>query len=323
MASPNISEIVTTTIRNRSRKLADNVTNNTALLKRLQARGNIRPADGGTTILEEVEYAENKTYKRYSGFEILDISPSDIFSAAEFAWKQAAVAVIISGLEEAQNSGRERMINLIEGRVRNAEKTMINNISVDIYSDGTADGGKQIGGMQLLVSDAGTGTVGGIDSSTFTFWQNQLTDLSVESLDPATTPADMQLAMDDLWLKCKRNADEIDLVVQDNVHFKFYWNSLQQIQRFGSPAVGEIGFHSLKFMNADVVPDGGQGGSCPASHTYMLNTDYIFFRPHSDRNMQPLNPDRYSTNQDAVVKLIGFTGNMTVANRSLQGVIIA
>ncbi len=57
MASPNLSEIVTTTLRNRSKKLADSVSNHNALLRRLKERGNMNLADGGRTIIQELEYA--------------------------------------------------------------------------------------------------------------------------------------------------------------------------------------------------------------------------------------------------------------------------
>jgi hypothetical protein len=56
---------------------------------------------------------------------------------------------------------------------------------------------------------------------------------------------------------------------------------------------------------------------------YFLNTDYIFLRPHSERNMVPLDPDRFSVNQDALVKLIGWMGNMAMSNAFLQGVLKA
>jgi hypothetical protein len=72
-----------------------------------------------------------------------------------------------------------------------------------------------------------------------------------------------------------------------------------------------------------VVLDGGFGGGAPASTMYFLNTDYIYFRPHVDRNFAPIGDDRYAVNQDAMVKLVGFAGNMTVSNRRLQGVLIA
>ena len=164
MASPNLTEIVTTTLRRRSKQLADNVSQHNALLSRLRSKGNISLVPGGRTIVEELEYAENATFQYYSGYEVLDVSPSDVFTAAEFNWKQAAVNVTASGLEtRIQNAGPEQVINLLDSRIRNAEKTMANNISEGIYSDGTGTGGKQIGGLQSIVADAGTGTVGGKD----------------------------------------------------------------------------------------------------------------------------------------------------------------
>ena len=320
MATPTISEIVTTKIENRSGKLADNVTKNTALLQRLKSKGNVRTVAGGRVIFEELAYAENSTYKRYQGYEVLDISPSDVFTAASFNWKQAAVAVTISGLEQLQNAGKEQMIDLLRGRVGNAEDTFMNNLSIDIYSDGTADSGKQIGGMQLLVSDTGLGTVGGIDSTAFPFWQNSIFDGSVEAVTISATT--IVSSMNTLYLRTARNRDQVDLIVADNNFYSFYWEALQQNQRFTSPNEGEAGFLSLKFNNADVVFDGGQGGACPTDRMYFLNTKFISYRPHAQRNVVPLNPDRHATNQDAVVKLIGWAGNMTVRNRSLQGVML-
>lgn len=321
MASPNLSEIVTTTLRNRTGKLADNVTKNNALLFKLRKRGKVKPASGGRTIVQELEYAENGTFKRYSGYEILNISPSDVFTAAEFDWKQAAAAVTISGLEELQNNGEHAVIDLLESRISNAEKTMLNNIALDCYSDGTADGGKQIGGLDLLVSTAPTsGTVGGIDRATWTFWQNQKFDGTVDG-GGATSAANIQSYMNRLWLNLCRQTDKPDLIVADNNFYRFYWESLQQIQRITNAEMGKAGYSSLEFQGAPVVFDGGQGGGAQANTMRFLNCDYIHFRPHRDRNFVPLGDERMNANQDAMVKLLGWAGNMTVSNASLQGVL--
>jgi hypothetical protein len=321
MASPNLSEIVTTTIQSRSKKLADNVTKNNAILSRLNKRGKVKPVSGGDVILQELEYAENGTYKRYSGYDVLNITPSNVFSSASFNWKQAAVAVSISGLEQLQNSGPERMIDLLESRIGNAERTMENNIAADMYSDGTSDGGKQIGGLQLLVADAPTsGTVGGIDRATYSFWQNVAKDATTD-FGAAVTSANIQSYMNRVWLALVRGTDKPDLIIADNTYFRAYWESLQAIQRITSNDEAMAGFETLKYMNADVVFDGGYGGAAPSNHMYFLNTDYIYFRPHKERNMVPLGGDRMSVNQDAVVKLIAWAGNMTLSNGFLQGVL--
>lgn len=323
MASPNsnFSEIVTTTLRHRSKKLKDNMSKNIALLMRLQEKDNIEEVSGGRTIVEELDYAENSTFMYYDGDEQLNISASDVMTAAEFDWKQAVVAVRINGKELAMNNGPEQIIDLLASRVKNAEKTMLNNLSSGVYSDGTGTGGKQIGGLQSLVSDAGTGQVGGIDSSLYTFWQNAIYDFSSNSVTASATT--IQDAMNSLYLNLCRNRDRPDLIIADNTYFGYYWKSLQAIQRITDDKVASAGFRSLKFMDSDVVFDGGFSGTAPSAHMYFLNTDYVKFRPHKNRNMVPLNPDRFATNQDALVKLIGWMGNMTISNRSLNGVIVA
>lgn len=316
MAIPGLSEIVTTTIQSRTGALADNMSKNNAILGRLSEKGNIKPVSGGDVILQELDYAENGTYKRYSGYETLDVSPSQVFTSASYNFKQAAVAVTISGLEELQNAGEERIIDLLEARIRNAERTMANNLSLDMYSDGTASGSKQIGGLQLLVSDSpSTPTVGGISASTWSFWQNQ------QAAAGTVANGSILGAMNSMYVSLVRGTDTPDLIIADNNYYTRYLREVQIIQRITSDKMAQAGFVSLKFMNSDVVLDGGYGGNCPANHMYFLNTNYLFFRPHSKRNMVPIGDDRFSVNQDAMVKLIGFAGNMTVSNRFLQGVL--
>src|SRR5262245_46689662 len=138
MADPNFSELLTTTLRNRTGKLADNVSENNALLNRMKKSGSLMTAGGGRTIVQELEYAENASAGWYNGYEPVNISPSDVFSAAEFDWKQASVAVSASGLEvDVQNTGEEAIIKLLSARIKNAEKTMANLIATALYSDGT------------------------------------------------------------------------------------------------------------------------------------------------------------------------------------------
>lgn len=343
MATPNTNwgEVTTTTLFNRSGKLADNVTKNNALLRRLSQRGKIKTFDGGQAIVQEMEYSENGTFKRYSGYDVLNITPSDVFTAAQYSIAQAAVAVSISGLEMLQNSGKEKMLDLLESRIGNAERTFQNNLSNDCYSTGTADGGKQIGGLQALVPDVNTsGIVGGIDRATWWFWRSPVQSFATAGLTAGA--ATIQTMMNRAWLSQARAGDRPDLIIADNVYFRYYWESLQAIQRITDENSGMAGFASLKFMDADVVFDGGfqgnsggnvsvlgsggswlSGSGAPASHMYLLNSNYLFLRPHKDRNMVPLDPDRFSVNQDAMVKLVGWAGNLAMSNAVLQGVITA
>lgn len=319
MANPNWSEILTTTLESRNKEFADNISNNNALLSVLEQSGNVNPATGGNVILEELEYAENSTFQFYTGYEILDISPSDVFTAAEYDWKQASVNVSASGLEvEVQNAGPEKVIPLLEKRISNAKRTAANQMATAVYSDGTGSSGKEVGGLQLLVADdPTTGTVGGIDRSSAlnTFWRNQ-TSGDVASLD--TDSAVLRSEMQDMWLETKRKTDTVDTIVTDQTLYSLFWDSLTDIQRISGDREATAGFETLKFVTAEVIYDGDSG--IPANHMYYLNTDYLYWRPHSQRNWVPMDK-KSSVNQDAMVVPLIWAGNLTMSNAALQGVI--
>jgi hypothetical protein len=315
MASPNstFTEIVTTTLAGYSKTLADNVTNNNALLRHIDAKGNKQIATG-RTIVQELEYATNGTAKWYSGYEVLDTSTSNTFTAAEFNYKQLAGNVVISGLEQVENSGKEAIFNLLKSRVKNLEKTLKNTMATALYADGTGTSGKELGGLQLIVAGTPTNTVGGINASTYSFWRNQVYDFSDESVTASATT--IQTAMNTLWLNVIRGADKPDVIVAGSTYFQFYWASLQTNQRFTSDNSAAAGFMNLMFMDAPVFYD----DQCTATNMYMLNTDYLFLRPAQGREFAALG-EKASVNQDALVLPVVWAGNMTCSNRARQGII--
>ena len=150
------------------------------------------------------------------------------------------------------------------------------------------------------------------------FWQNNVQSFATNGLTPGAST--IQTMMNRTWLAQARGPDRPDLIIADNTYFRYYWESLQAIQRIGDANNGMAGFASLKFMDADVVYDGGfqgntlgnvsvlgsggswlSGSGAPSNHMFFLNSDFIFLRPHKDRDMTPLDPDRFSVNQDAMV----------------------
>lgn len=313
MAFPNVSDIIATTLENRSKKISDNVTKNNALLQRLSQRGKMKTFSGGRLIYEELSFAENGNAGWYSGYDLLPVAAQDVLSAAQFDIRQAACPVIISGLELLQNAGPEQMIDLLSSRIDVAESTMRNLVCGGLYSDGTGSGGKEITGLNAAVPlDPTVGTYGGINRATWSFWRSKIRNV--------TSAATIQADFNWLWSNLIRGADRPDLIIADNTVWQAYVASLQAQQRFMSSETGNLGFPSIKYMDADVVLDGGIGGFCPAGTAFFLNTDYIRFRPHASRNFVPLSPNkRYSINQDAEVQILAWAGNLTTCGAQFQG----
>lgn len=307
----NIGEMVTVSLRERSGELSDIVTNHNALLRRLDKKGNKKPVDGGREIVEELEYAENGTVKWYSDYEVLDTSPQRVFDAATFDWRQLSGNVTISGLEELKNAGKNRIINLIDKRMKNLEKSLRNTMATAIYNDGTDP--KAVGGLRFLVADDPTtsSVVGGVNQNTYSWWRNE-----TRTVSGSFSASNVTNAMNLLWLDICRGTDKPDFIVGDANSYNAYENSLQAIQRVGNADEADAGYMTLKYKGADVFYD----DQCPTDHLYFLDTDYIYLRPHTQRQFVPLKR-RESTNQDAFVQPVVWAGNLTCSNRGQQGVI--
>lgn len=318
MASPNatFTEIVTTTLRRHPAEIADNVSNHNALYSRLVKKGKIKTiADGGYEIVANLDYAENSTFQRYSGFDTLNIQASDVLSAAKFDWVQAAVNVVASGRELRMNSGKERITSLAKARLKNAIRTAANNMSVDIYSSGALS--NQMGGLAHIIQTDGLGTVGGIAAATFGFWANQFKELTGTG---AWTAALITGYMHELWLRLVRGTDKPDLLVSTHDFYTAYWTSRNDLQRYKDNDLPDT-FDSIKFQSADVIHDNNSNFTATGERMYFLNTDYLEMVCHKDADWKVLD-ERMSVNQDAVVIPLIFQGQMTTSNRDLQGIMI-
>jgi hypothetical protein len=319
MASPNstFTELVSTTFRKHRKEIKDNLSNRNALLKYMMKRGNTRKEDGGLTIATPLDYAANGTYQRYSDWDTLNISQSDVISSAEYQWRQIALNVVASGRELRINSGDTRIINLAKSRIKNAIRTFNNNFSSDLYSSGSLT--NQINGLQAIIADVNTNTVGGIDASTWTFWQNTVFDASVNSVTPSATTIENGLMLP-LWLSLDRGPDDQpDLIVADNTYYQYFEGSQVSLKRYNDRSTADAGFVTLKYKNADVLFDGNSG--IPVNHMYFVNTNYLDLVVHQDADLEIMD-DMRPINQDGSVTPILWMGNLTCSNRRQQGVII-
>ena len=116
--------LYTTTLKNYKKTLADNIFRQLPLLYWLNEGGRKRFYDGGLKIVTPLLYGENTTVKLYSGYELLDVTPQEGITAAEWNWKSLAGAISISREEERKNSGPNRRIALLEAKIRQCELSM-------------------------------------------------------------------------------------------------------------------------------------------------------------------------------------------------------
>lgn len=316
MANPNWGEVVTATLAHRRKNIADAVSRNNILYYELRRRGRIRTIGGGRTITTPIMVGEeNANFQWYLGREALNVAGQEVLTSAEYPWKQYACGVSLSGLEMLQNDGAEQVINMMRARTMHAERTIQNQMHKSAHGDGTGSSGKEFGGLALLVSEAPGATVGGINSGTAAWWDNQR-EATGGAPDKDTIYGDML----DLFLKTCRGTDKPNLIVSDNLWYSTFSQALQAQQRFMDKKLASAGFPNLMFETVPVVADGGMGGYAPAGMKF-LNLDTIELIMHRKRNNVVLGGPRRPLTEDSETVILAGMGNFICENRMLNGVL--
>jgi hypothetical protein len=306
-ANSNFDNLLTTTLANYRKQLTDNVFTARPLTYALMEKGRIRMLNGGTKIVEPLIYGQNSTVGSYSGYDSIALTPQEGISAAEFEWRQYAASISISGIEEAKNNGEQEIINLLEAKIMQAEESMRESFNQMFFADGTGNGGKDWNGLDNLVE--ANNTVGGIDSSTYTWWNSY-----EENTSTALTLAQMATAYNSVSV----GNDHPDTLLTTQTLFEKYEALLQPQLRYTDTKTADAGFQNLLFKAAPVMYDTG----CTAGTFFFLNSKYLTLVGHSDKWFSQtsfISPE----DTDARYALIMCYGNLTVRNRAKQGKLTA
>jgi len=277
------NDILSTTMHNYHKTLTDNVFNTRPLLQYLMGAGRVKECPGGVSIVEPVLYAEGDS-DSYAEWDIVSVTPKNTAGAAQYDWKQLYATIAISGLEEAQNSGKEQMINLLEAKIEQAEQTLRNRLNGMCFGTyASADPANDFLGLPTLIDD--TLAVGGLDPATETWWvANEDTGASI---DAATLEAKMR---DLVHASSDAGPDGTDAIFTNAYGFGFFESTLTPQVRYTDTEKANLGFQNLLFKNIPIMWDfacsGGVEGTVATTSAsfYGLNSKYIGLKLHKDRN---------------------------------------
>lgn len=307
MSNPNYDALLSTTLANYVPKLEDNVFTARPFVAWLKRKDHIRLINGGAKIVEPLIYAQNDTAGSYAGYDSIPTTPQEGITAAEYPWRQFAATVAIAGIEEAQNNGEEEVINLLEAKIMQAEETIAEKLDQMFFLDGTGNSSKDWLGLAAIV--ATTGTVGGINKATSSYWQSY-----IESTAEPLSIAKMATAYNTV----SRGNDHPDFVLTTQTLFEKYEALLQPQLRFTDPGTADAGFQNLLYKDAPVMYDTyTQSGT-----VYFLNSKYLKLVGHSKKWFSPT-PFKSPHGQDARYAQILSYGNLTVSNCARQGKLTA
>lgn len=341
--------LLTTTLRNVQPRLHDNITRGNKIVAWMDSKGRSRKVDGGERIAVPLMHAQNSTADIYSGYGVLDTTPQDGITTAFYDWAQLSVSIAISRKEKRQNSGKAKILDLLQSKTTQAEvsiKELLNNCIVQgrLTTPGTVDSqftarvGRLDSGASgplplsafMDVNVSRSVSIGNINGSTYSFWRNQNTDSA------ATSFTTLKNEMNQMYNLCSRGVGgSPDLVIADRIGWEEYWLALQNQERYVIDDKRTVdilgGADALKFRGAaiiwdEVVPDpsGGSnlldGGTIDESVMYFWNSEAMDWVTDAETDFITT-PFMRPENQDASVAQILWMGCLGCNNRRKIGLI--
>jgi hypothetical protein len=260
----------------------------------------------------------------YSGYDQLLNPAIDLFNDAYFDPKMVVVPVILSMQEILNNQGDAQLMDVFKTYMKAAEKSLEDTMDAGIYSDGTANGGKQITGLATAIPIANTsGTYGGIDRGGATIWRTSLYDAQTLNTAVGTqvTSTTIRPFLNAIMIKSSRGRDYADLLIMSPEHYAAYDAATVLIQRqTNETTLGQLGFSAIEYIGggkrAEIVLDGGIGSNMPANTTFGINTDSLRIRYNPARNFDNVfsGEGQMPIDKDAIAQFIGWMGELTMVN---------
>lgn len=308
MANANFDTVLSTTLNKHRAALVDAVFEARPLAFMVKQAGNIRMVDGGAKIVEPTIVADNTTVGSYSGADTLTTTHLDELSASEWDWKQMAVSVNITGIEEAKNMGGPRVLDLVEAKIQIATESLIKEMNSEFHGDGSGNSGKDWEGLgNLVAGHANDTSVGGINPTTNAYWATYR-----NAVAGVLTEAAMKTAFHTVSV----GNDTPNVIITDQDEFEAYETLVQSNLRYHQTEVGDAGFMTIAYKGVPMFFD----QDCTAGSMYFLNTKYLKLIGHSQKWFTST-PFVKPTNQDIRIAQILAYGNLICNNRRMQGVL--
>lgn len=258
--------------------------------------------NGGASLLVRLLYQKNNSAAFFSGYDIIDTTPTEGLTAAQFKWGRAAASVSISGQEQDANSGEAEVADLMQDKVSQALQSLTDLIAIQLYASSTNS--KAILNLPNFV-DASS-TIGDVNSGSNSWWQ---ATVKASGSFAAQGRSDMTNVYNTISIQ-GRKATPPDFGVTTQTVYEAYEASLAPAVRFSDTKMGDIGFTNLLFKNVRLAFD----PNVASGEMYFLNSDAMKLVVHSKRNFSRT-PMVKPANQDALTGQIIWQGQLTTNNR--------
>jgi hypothetical protein len=308
------TSLITTTLQDHGKEIFDQVSTNNALYWMLKKAGNIKVRPGGRTFTHPLLYGTNSSFQMYNKLDPISLPVTDLVTRAEYSIKVAAGSIVLSTIDMAMNAGdKAKLIDYADEKRMEAEVSMSQLLGAQVYKDGSVS--KDFGGLQYLISESpSTQTdVGGIDSSTYSYWRNYSYGTVVSAFN--TSSAGLT-AFNTCLNEATFGSIGPKAIFTTKTIYQLYELGQTSNIRYQRTDLADAGFRHLEFATLPILFD----DNCPSGNAYFVDTDSLWLQVLAQANMQVTQFEQ-QTDQLASAALMYLAGNLTTGSRRTNAVI--
>lgn len=271
----------------------------------LNSKGKKKTEDGGDYIRTNLRRAKRTGGQSYAGWDQMAMAPTDTLGYALFPWAQYGIPVAIDEATLLKNRGAKQVVNLLTDKVQEATDALVDLMTVDMYGDGTGNGGKDLTGLAAAI--AATGTYGGIARASNSWWNANVTAAS----------AAVTMPMIGSMINTVRGPSgdpqkqgKVDLIVTTQTIYEAIEGLYDEKLRIPSSDLnmGKLGFETLKYKGAEIT----WSDNVTAGEVLFLSTSSLGFTVMSGRDFTFTPFEKTLVNgQDGRVAWLLWMGNLT------------
>lgn len=275
-----LDNLYTSTWQNMKSTVYDNIFDAIPFWFFLKEKGHMEPIEGGRFLTEPLQYFKSDSIQWIGRGGTAPMNDFQHLTVAKYDWRYLVGSVVRFGVDDQQNRGRNQIISLMNSKLENVKNALITEFETRLFGgSGAATGSGTLitdpafDGLQFLVPDdptSASNNAGGIDPSTYTWWQNQATNATGKSF--ATYGISQMRTM---MNRCRNNLkmDSPDIILSGQTPFEYYEDTLLPVYRISDKKAADMGFENLLYKGVPMM----WSPSCANTRMYFLNTNFIKF----------------------------------------------
>lgn len=293
--------------------------------------------NGGEKIFFPLMYATNATVKGYTGYDVIDTTHAERFTAAEYIWSSVAGSINLDYETIDKNYGEDvKLFDYVKGQMDNLKVSLQDKFAEYFLNQKAAGAKEPLGLMDLIqddpTSDPTVGAIGGVTTSAGanTWWKNQTVNQASAAFGSDQTGQGMR-NIRSLLRQTRFGRQSAQVLLAGTIGYERTENCLVNQMRYGpmyldkkAQQIADAGFEVIKVHNVPMVLEKlidtvRSSAGATGSAIYALNLNYLKVYAMKHRFFE-FSKVKEPVNQDVMVQHCISRMQLCTNGRRYQGV---